>query len=44
MRERNHDARIAYHVAEEALALAQEIEYSEGLARKHNLIHPRICF
>ena len=37
IRERNRDARIAYHVAREALALAQEIGYIDGLARAHNL-------
>ncbi len=35
--ERNRDARIAYHVAREALALAKEIGYREGESRAHNL-------
>lgn len=37
IRERNRDARVTYHVAREALSLAQEIGYTEGLARAHNL-------
>lgn len=35
--ERNRDARISYHVAREALALAKEIGYTEGEAQAHNL-------
>lgn len=34
---RNRDARITYHVAREALALAKEIGYLEGEGRAHNL-------
>lgn len=35
---RNHDSRESFNVARQALTIALEIDYEEGIAKSHNLI------